>query len=67
MFILLKLISDVLSHQYRNLIESLAVQFELSDSERKELSASGNLSFVDNRLVWVKTYFKKKSGVIISP
>lgn len=40
MFPLLKLVSDGQVHQYRNLIESLAVQLEVSDAERKELLAS---------------------------
>lgn len=63
---LLKLVSDGQAHQYRNLIESLAVQFEVSDAERKELLASGNQSIFDNRVGWAKTYLKK-AGLIESP
>ena len=63
---LLKLVSDGQAHQYRNLIESLAVQFEVSDVERKELLASGNQSIFDNRVGWAKTYLKK-AGLIESP
>ena len=63
---LLKLVSDEQEHQYRNLIESLAVQFEVSDMERKELLASGNQSIFDNRVGWAKTYLKK-AGLIESP
>ena len=66
MFPLLKLVSDGQAHQYRNLIESLAVQFEVSDAERKELLASGNQSIFDNRVGWAKTYLKK-AGLIESP
>lgn len=63
---LLKLVSDGQAHQYRHLIESLAVQFEVSDAERKELLASGNQSIFDNRVGWAKTYLKK-AGLIESP
>ena len=63
---LLKLVSDRQAHQYRNLIESLAVQFEVSDLERKELLASGNQSIFDNRVGWAKTY-QNKEGLIESP
>jgi restriction system protein len=38
---LLKLVSDGHAHQFRNLIESLAFHFEVSDEDRKELLASG--------------------------
>lgn len=63
---LLKLVSNGQAHQYRNLIESLAVQFEVTDAERKELLASGNQSIFDNRVGWAKTYLKK-AGLIDSP
>jgi restriction system protein len=56
---LLKLVSEGQAHQYRNLIECLAVHFEVSDAERKELLASGNQFIFDNRVGWAKTYFKK--------
>jgi restriction system protein len=44
----------------------LAVQFEVSDVERKELLASGNQSIFDNRVGWARTYLKK-AGLIESP
>jgi restriction system protein len=47
---LIKFVSDGQAYQYRNLIESLAVQFEVSDAERKELLASGNQFTFDNRV-----------------
>ena len=34
---LLKLVSDGQEHKYRDLIESLAIEFEVTDEERKEL------------------------------
>jgi restriction endonuclease Mrr len=41
---LLKLVADGQEHKYRDLIESLAVEFQETDEERKELLASGNCS-----------------------
>lgn len=51
---LLKLVSDGQEHKYRDLIENLAVEFEVTDEERKELLASGNQAVFDNRLVGQK-------------
>lgn len=63
---LLKLVSDRQEHKYRDLIENLAVEFEVSDEERKELLASGNQAIFDNRVGWAKTYLKK-AGLLDSP
>ncbi|MBL7743792.1 MAG: restriction endonuclease [Chitinophagaceae bacterium] len=63
---LLKLLSDKQEHKYRDLIEKLAVEFQLTDAERKELLASGNQAFFDNRVAWAKTYLKK-AGLLDSP
>lgn len=56
---LLKLVADKQEHKYRDLIENLAVQFQISEEERKELLASGNQPIFDNRVGWAKTYLKK--------
>lgn len=63
---ILKLVSDGKEHKYRDLIETLAVQFELSEDERKELLASGSQAIFDNRVGWAKTYLKK-AGLLDSP
>ena len=63
---LLKLISDGQEHKYRTLIESLAVEFEVTNEERKELLASGAQAIFDNRVGWAKTYLKK-AGLLDSP
>ncbi|MBS1746721.1 MAG: restriction endonuclease [Bacteroidetes bacterium] len=63
---LLKLVSDGQEHKYRDLIESLAVEFKVADDERKELLASGNQAIFDNRVGWAKTYLKK-AGLLDSP
>lgn len=63
---ILKLVSDGKEHKYRDLKETLAVQFELSEDERKELLASGSQAIFDNRVGWAKTYLKK-AGLLDSP
>lgn len=63
---LLKLVSDRQEHKYRDLIENLATEFQLTDEERKELLASGNQAIFDNRVGWAKTYLKK-AGLLDSP
>jgi restriction system protein len=44
----------------------LAVEFQVTDEERKELLASGTQAIFDNRVGWAKTYLKK-AGLIDSP
>src|SRR4051812_42017583 len=63
---LLKLVSDRQEHKYRDLIEKLAIEFQVTDEERKELLASGNQAIFDNRVGWAKTYMKK-AGLLDSP
>ena len=62
----MKLVSDGQEHKYRDLIEKLAIEFQVSDEERKELLASGNQAIFDNRVGWAKTYLKK-AGLLDSP
>lgn len=56
---LLRLASDGHEHSARAAIERLAVQFELSEQERKELLPSGRQATFDNRVGWARTYMKK--------
>lgn len=63
---LLKLVADKREHNYRDLIEKLAIEFQVTDEERKELLASGNQAIFDNRVGWAKTYLKK-AGLLESP
>jgi restriction system protein len=63
---LLKLVSDKKEHNYRDIIEKLALEFNITDQERKELLASGNQAIFDNRVGWAKTYLKK-AGLLESP
>lgn len=63
---LLKLVSDGREYKYRDLIESLAAEFKVTDEERKELLTSGSQAIFDNRVGWAKTYLKK-AGLLDSP
>lgn len=63
---ILKLVADGQEYKYRDLIEKLALEFQVSDEERKELLASGNQAIFDNRVGWAKTYLKK-AGLLDSP
>jgi restriction system protein len=63
---LLKIVSNRQEHKYRDLIEKLAIEFQVTDKERKELLASGNQAIFDNRVGWAKTYLKK-AGLLDSP
>lgn len=63
---LLRLVSDKQEYKYRDIIEKLAVEYKLTDEERKELLASGNQAIFDNRVGWAKTYLKK-AGLLDSP
>jgi restriction system protein len=63
---LLRLVSDMQEYKYRDIIEKLAVEYKLTDEERKELLASGNQAIFDNRVGWAKTYLKK-AGLLDSP
>jgi restriction system protein len=61
----LKRLSDNKEHSTRELIESLAKTFGLSDAERKELLSGGQPVF-GNRVGWARAYLKK-AGLIASP
>lgn len=63
---ILKILSDKKEHSYRELIESLANEYQLTNEERKELLSSGTQPVFDNRVGWAKTYLKK-AGLISSP
>ena len=63
---LLRLVVDEQEHKYRDLIETLATKFNVSDEERKEFLASSNQAIFDNRVGWAKTYLKK-AGLLDSP
>ena len=63
---LLRLTSEGQEYLYRDLVEKLAVEFRLTDEERKERLSSGKQFVFNNRVAWAKTYLKK-AGLLDSP
>jgi len=55
---LLKIADDGEVHTKRDAVNELAVQFGLSETERKELLPSGKQEIFDNRVGWARTYIK---------
>ena len=55
---LLRLIGDEKEHNNSEVLESLAEQFHLNESERKELLPSGRQVRFDNRVAWARAYLK---------
>lgn len=56
---LLRLASDGTEHRFRDAVEQLAIQFELTDRERSEMLPSGTAPLFDNRVGWARTYLKQ--------
>jgi restriction system protein len=56
---LLKLTSDNEIHKFREVVDSLAEQFRLTDDEKTELLPSGNQAIFDNRVGWARFYLTK--------
>ena len=56
---LLKLAADEKEHSLRNTIEALAIQFKLTEAERKELLQSGQQAIFENRVGWERSLFKE--------
>jgi len=63
---LLRLVSDGQEYKFRDIIETLETQFNLSDDERRELLPSGQQAIFDNRVGWAKTYLKK-ARLLVTP
>lgn len=63
---LLQLASDGVEHRFRDVVEQLAIQFELTDAERAEMLPSGTAPLFDNRIGWARTYLKQ-AGLLESP
>lgn len=63
---LLRLTSDGTERRFRDAVEALAAEFQLSADERSELLPSGTQPTFDNRVGWARTYLKQ-AGLIESP
>jgi restriction system protein len=60
----LKLASDGAEHRISDVVDSLAEQLKLSDSEREELLPSGKQPVFSNRVHWAKTYLTQAKLLI---
>ncbi len=60
---LLTFSADRQEHSLREAIDYLADEFNLTDSERKELLPSGQQEIFNNRVAWARTYMNK-AGLI---
>jgi restriction system protein len=63
---LLRVAADGKEHSLRGAIGLLAVEFNLSEEDRKELLPSGKQATFDNRVGWARTYMKK-AGLLETP
>ena len=63
---LLKILADGKGYKYREIIEALVREFQVTEAERKEMLPSGQQEIFANRVGWAKTYLKK-AGLIDSP
>ncbi|MBZ5704447.1 MAG: restriction endonuclease [Acidobacteriia bacterium] len=63
---LLEHTSDGREHPVPSLVDALAADYKLTDSERRELLPSGRQVVFDNRVGWARTYMKK-AGLLSSP
>ena len=59
---LLKLASDGQQHNLKEAVERLALEFQLSDADQKEVLKSGQTRLY-NRVAWTTTYLRK-AGLI---
>lgn len=56
---LLRHVGDKNEHGKQEIVENLAKDFKLTDTEKKELLQSGQQSIFDNRVGWANTHLKK--------
>lgn len=63
---LLKVAGDGKEHDFRDTVEVISQQFNLTEDERSVLLPSGRALLFYNRLAWAKTYLKK-AGALDQP
>jgi len=63
---LLQLAADRHEHSLREAIDTLSLEFALTDGEKEEILPSGKQAVFDNRVGWARTYLKK-AGLVESP
>lgn len=55
----LRLASDKNEHKFRDAVDQLADEFELTDDEKNELLPSGSQAVFNNRVGWARSYLKQ--------
>jgi restriction system protein len=63
---LLEALADGKSHTIRDVTQSLALRFKLSEEEKEQLLPSGQQGVFSNRVAWAKTDLKM-AGLIENP
>jgi restriction system protein len=63
---LLEQVSDGKEYKLRDIMDSLADRFQLTEDEKNKLLPSGSQRIFDNRVAWAKSYLKK-AGLLDSP
>lgn len=63
---LLRFAGDGNEHKFRDAVEALGLEYQLSAQERGELLPSGTAPVFDNRVGWARTYLKQ-AGLLESP
>ena len=63
---LLRLAGNGVEHKFRDAVEALALEFQLTAEERSELLPSGSAFIFDNRVGWARTYLKQ-AALLESP
>jgi len=56
---LLRFLSDGNEHSFREAVDFICDNFKLSDDEKRQKLASGQMSIIDNRVSWARLYMKK--------
>ena len=56
---LLRLAGDSQEHRFREAVEQLGEEFNMSDEERNVMLPSGTAPLFDNRVGWARTYLKQ--------
>jgi restriction system protein len=63
---LLKITSDGKEHGFGEVVDALALQFRLTDDDRREMLPSGTQARFENRVRWAQAYMKK-AGLLENP
>ena len=62
---LLKKLNNGQVYKFREIVDSLSLEFSLTEEEKRELLPSGSQAIFDNRVGWARFYLKK-AGLLIS-